>query len=836
MDVSKVPSSLCCGCGVCVDVCPTSAIILREDDFGVLVPQIDSVSKCIHCGLCYGKCPTTNPRFVTDINPESYIVRASDEIRKSCSSGGVFSVISQYILSMGGYVAGVISKGSFAEFEVSNDYGVVMQMRGSKYHSARQNNVYKKVKELLDSGCLVVFTGCPCHVAALYSYIDKDYEKLFTVDIICHGAVPEAYFRSYLADYELDQGLVSVDFRNKDTFGWAARGIVLHYNNKADVVRDFDDYYQAFQCDIMIRESCKNCLFSMPPRQADISMGDYWNAKHVHTEMDDNQGLSLLLINTVKGKSLYTFVEPEFVSEKVEFTKAIAWNRQGNIKVPITRNRFLELFSKTKSFKKSYHYAKEWKYDVGIYGPTNNSNYGGLLTYYALYVVIKSMGYSCLVINNPIINEESTKEDHAREFFRTHTQMSIQRSVEDQWEIGNHVDAIVLGSDQVWNYRLFATWGDLLYLGFIDDSKKKISYSSSFGSSELTIPYKKMWHISKLLNHFDYVSVREKEGALLLSDNFSIDADVVLDPVFLMKMSEYYSLIKESNLDVDGRYVCSYFIDPREDVKLHALRSVSEHLRLKTINITDGNDHLFSNYSEIYRQNKIPVEKGATICDLIKMIRYSQFVVTDSFHATCLCILFNKKFITVQNSWATSRIKNILELFEMENRWVLATVPDDFNIDNSWFDPVDYVKSSRILSKERKSSLDWLKNAIQSSKRIIPFTMEADMVEMKELVKAFKKATHSVIVYGDDKRTIVKIGQDIVSRGVAYCSKKYSINGSEIVITYQDNNVECVWGLTNKNVLDIIVESSTAVCLVIGEDGVPAKLLKCGDLGAHFVI
>jgi len=753
--VSLVSTDDCCGCGVCSNVCPHNAVELVEQYADYKYPRVDSLTRCTHCGLCYDICPAVNPQYRTDRYPESYIVKASDEIREISSSGGVFGVLSKYALSKGALIAGVVWSEKSAKYVLTDDPAIMKKMHGSKYVAANTGTIYSDVKQHLDGGREVIFTGCPCHIAALNNFLKHDFPNLTTVDIVCHGCLPEGMLKAFLNETGLGEDLQSIDFRNKERFGWSSNGTVYNLKNGTTVSRQSNEYYKIFSSDIAARNSCIHCKFSKAPRQADLSMGDYWNAKYTPCALDDGKGLSLLLLNTKKGELLFKKLINDFQKEKTTYDTAMLWNRKGSLPIPITRDRFLNIYDSTKSVLKAFDYATNWKYDVGIFGPTNNPNYGGLLTYYALYKVICGMGYSCLLINNPIINNESTIDTHSRKFFKKHTDISVQRPVNRQTELNDHVDAFILGSDQVWNYNLFATWGDMLYLDFVNDAKKMISYASSFGLDRLTIPDAKITNITALLQRFDFISVREKDGQSILKEHFNIHGDIVLDPVFLMDLQDYSLLEKESEIDTDCRYIGSYLVDPNE-LKISILKDVSSQLKIKFINMTDGNPSVFKMRKPKLESAGFPVLDDVTIYDFINVIKNSEFFVTDSYHAACLCIMFKIKFIVIQPSWATSRLETLLNCFDLRNRWINNQDFNSYKFDDNWLLPIDYVKIDKIWADKKRESMNWLKQAIDSSKRTNHIDCTPKKTTPKSIESMFNKNRNAVCINNDTSLFKVK--------------------------------------------------------------------------------
>ena len=196
----------CCGCHACATACPTQCITMREDAEGFLYPETD-VSKCIDCHLCEKVCPVINPFprpevFPNELpDPLSYAAKIDDEkIREDSSSGGIFTALAENIIRKGGVVFGVRWNEDFKS--VVHDFTETLDglsaFRGSKYLQSIVGDSYKKVRQLLTAKRPVLFTGTPCQIAGLRRFLRKDYENLFTAEVVCHGVPSPKVWRLYL--------------------------------------------------------------------------------------------------------------------------------------------------------------------------------------------------------------------------------------------------------------------------------------------------------------------------------------------------------------------------------------------------------------------------------------------------------------------------------------------------------------------------------------------------------------------------------------------------------------------------------------------------------------
>lgn len=300
----------CCGCTACASICPKDAITMEPDTLGFKYPKVD-LSKCIACGLCEKVC-AFNDSYDKSLNlkePEIYAARHKDmhEIETS-RSGAAFIAISDYVLENDGIVYGV---GYKEHFRVTHKRATTKwernEFKGSKYVQSDLDGIFRQVKEDLKQGNTVLFSGTPCQTAGLNSYIGKKLrENLVLVDIVCHG-VPSPYiWRDYLAYIEkkYKNKVVKVDLRDKSRIGWSGHieSFVLDSGHKIELKIYTNLFYQH----IMFRYSCGKCHFTNTQRPSDITIADFWGWEKTDSEFNkDNKGVSLVLVNTEKGRSLF---------------------------------------------------------------------------------------------------------------------------------------------------------------------------------------------------------------------------------------------------------------------------------------------------------------------------------------------------------------------------------------------------------------------------------------------------------------------------------------------------------------------------------------------------
>lgn len=301
----------CCGCTACASICAHDAIAMVPDALGFLYPKVDK-GKCVECGLCEKVCAFNN-HYDTSLNlnkPSAYAARHKDmnEVETS-RSGAAFIAISDYILEQGGVVYGA---GYTDHFRVIHKRATTKKERdefkGSKYVQSDMTGVFRQVKKDLLDGLIVLFSGTPCQTSGLNSYVGKRLrEKLFLVDIVCHGVPGPYMWRDYIAYLEKKQGapIVWVNFRDKQKYGWADHQETFKFKNGGKM-----SFTDLFYKHVMFRKSCGKCHFTNTVRPSDITIADFWGWEKTDPNFNaDDKGCSLVLVNTEKGRQLFNAVK-----------------------------------------------------------------------------------------------------------------------------------------------------------------------------------------------------------------------------------------------------------------------------------------------------------------------------------------------------------------------------------------------------------------------------------------------------------------------------------------------------------------------------------------------
>lgn len=367
---------LCCGCRACEQACAKKAISMKENSEGFLYPVIDE-SRCVDCGACATVCPFVNADKIKQEPKQVYAaINRNLKDRKNSSSGGVFSALAKNVLEKKGVVYGAaFDENLVLSHQRVDDEKDFPKLMGSKYVQSDLNDVFLRVKKDLTNGLVVLFSGTPCQVAGLKLFLKKDYEKLMTVDIVCHGTPSLKIFRVFVNELEKDLGLKVVDykFRDKRVNGWSCLNscsCVTENENgkKRDVFynRIMNAYSEAFLTGDMNRECCYKCPYADRKRVGDFTLADYWRVYKIFPKIDYSNGVSMFAINTEKGTS---FVNSESIHiDLVESDYAVAAEIGNNAQMlrPGVRscNRdsiYARAFDNPEKFVSSYFKKNEFK-------------------------------------------------------------------------------------------------------------------------------------------------------------------------------------------------------------------------------------------------------------------------------------------------------------------------------------------------------------------------------------------------------------------------------------------------------------------------------------------
>ncbi|WP_196001874.1 Coenzyme F420 hydrogenase/dehydrogenase, beta subunit C-terminal domain [Clostridium sp. 1001271B_151109_B4] len=330
----------CHGCHGCFNVCPKACISMEIDNEGFWYPKVDK-KICINCNLCEKVCPIINTPKREESNSLSYACKNKDEsIRLDSSSGGIFTLLCEYVIKNDGIVFGAAFD---KDFNVYHCYSETLEgcakFRGSKYVQSIIGNTYKQVKNFLKEGKIVLFSGTPCQVSGLDTYLMQKYENLIMIDIACHGVPSPLVYRKYIDNIKNlnNSKIKNIQFREKSN-GWKDYNFKVTFKNGSFIQKMTDNIYmKGFLQDLYLRPSCYSCEFKKPMTSADITLADYWGVQNIHRDFDDDKGVSLVLINSDKGKDVLNNISEKMDIIKTDYDFAI--NNNPSIITPANYNK-----------------------------------------------------------------------------------------------------------------------------------------------------------------------------------------------------------------------------------------------------------------------------------------------------------------------------------------------------------------------------------------------------------------------------------------------------------------------------------------------------------------
>ncbi|MFI3332656.1 MAG: polysaccharide pyruvyl transferase family protein [Rikenellaceae bacterium] len=371
---------------------------------------------------------------------------------------------------------------------------------------------------------------------------------------------------------------------------------------------------------------------------------------------------------------------------------------------------------------------------IGVITLPLHTNYGGILQAYALQRVLRELGHDVSLVERPrrkrrlhpiraiwtlpqrifrryflgdresiLLLERRIEGEYS--VVSQHTQLFVERyisrlSCSNYSDIDSQLlDAIVVGSDQVWRAEYFGSIGDA-YLQFARGwSIKRIAYAASFGDDEWRYSASATRLCRELASMFDWVSVRERSAQELLSVHLGVESSCVLDPTMLLQREDYEELVHRANEPQSGGDLLTYMLDDSPE-RESIIGSIATSRSLTPFSTKGSNSFCVG----LEERVQPPIERW------IRGFMDAEFVATDSFHATLFAILFNKPFVTYCNSdRGATRFHTLLESFELESQ--LITSPCEVDIERCY--SIDWARVNERLDELRSSSLEWLSNALK---------------------------------------------------------------------------------------------------------------------------
>jgi Formate hydrogenlyase subunit 6/NADH:ubiquinone oxidoreductase 23 kD subunit (chain I) len=692
----------CVGCGVCADICPRSAIKMDMDDSGFLFPSVDS-SCCIGCERCSSVCPPMNAEEDAFCCSKSYITASKQSLNIDTFLKKILQPLSKDWIIL---APDLLFNGSGCESLPQ------IKMSKGKYESYVERNMlglYKKIKNSLKNGEHIVFIGVPCYVAALKNYIGRYHDELMTISIACEGVTSGKIVSSYLKEVE-NKEKVSISFSKvTDTrFNEIMIGTKTYPH---------DLFFEGMVSGILTRDSCSNCKIQNAHSLSDFTISNI--DQTLLTSLPIGSSTNEIVVKANSINAIRMLNENQKIKSILIDCENIEMKNGNNCNAD-KKYRFRESL-KRNIYSKALRRSMKDKYDVGLVCIYTIGNFGGALTSFALYKMLMKNGYDVLLIERPLnskhkpaltkIYENSPFPDHAKaDFYPNKEAMHV---------LNNYCDSFIVGSDQMFHVNLYLNFSEWVTLDWVKDSKKKISFASSFGHDTFTGSEDIRSKMSYFMKKFDKFSVREKSGVKVAKDFFDVDAEWVLDPVFMCDPKDYVDLASQSE-SMNG-HIFAYLLDVTEE-KVNVLNHVKDKL---------GMPHeLFSEFSlkpDKFSEFGVELTTGTIERRLTSMIN-SKIIVTDSFHGLCFAIIFKKPFVVIRNAQrGSTRFDSLMSMLKMEDRLVDSC--SDLIRHPELMESPDYGKIHKILDKERARCVNWIVAALNDPKK--KSSSEYDVLEEK---------------------------------------------------------------------------------------------------------
>lgn len=781
----------CTGCGACVNVCPVMAIKLVERDGLFLFPEIDE-SRCLKCGLCLDKCPAKTPR------PEPSKIRdevvygcyvKDDEARARSASGGVFQALARAMLAKGGVVAGARFDAEYrVEHVIVEREEDLAPLICTKYVQSDPKNVYRDIIQYLRSGRKVLFVGTPCQVAALRMVVGNDADQLLTVDLLCAGVPPYGLLKNHLEAIAGCVGSVAnLRFRDKTPTGWKEIRLSFDYSEGCHYTRSWrdDSYLRGFLEYLTIRRSCGKCRFARFPRQGDLSIGDLWTIAEQDFKWLDDRGVSAVIINTDKGAHAFKSIKNTFSKiRRVDLGRLSNTNNvQSHSYAHPNAHRFFAAI-KQQGVRNTDALIDEYlgKNDgVCILNFSDaHANYGSVLTAYALQQKIKMLiGYEPVNVHLWRSEGGDSPIGDLIDFNRENIYSTkLIQSYSDLVNLNKHFRTFIVGPDTVWYNCRFT--GDFYWFlfNFAKFSKNISSYAASFCFPYLInldasrgirseVSQEDIDERKRLMKRFSHVSVREDSGATLCRTIFDVEAEHVLDAVFLLRAEDYNRLLL-GEADASSKHrIATYILYPS---KLSVGLREEIYSQKDILHLREGGDFDKDRHSQEL--------KGVTIKEYLHGIRDCECFVTDSFHGLCFALIFRKQFILLRPSDSyvgSERLDSLIRILGIPRNRFVETIGEFLSALSSSVDYLDLdprlnvwiAKSERylerVLADNKPNKIrDWLESvevSIEDLKKSMPrhLTVKQQVVRVVRgiALRALRLGVISYVITAQSRTLVV---------------------------------------------------------------------------------
>ncbi len=326
-DKKEFAGDACVSCGACASVCKLDAISLTRTTEGFQIATIDQ-NKCVDCGMCRKVCPALNEVDKYQDAAEVYAFKADDELRKNSTSGGAFAALADAVIAQNGVFYGAAQLDDFSVAHIRGESSDdLTKMQGTKYIQSDLTACYAQIENDLKQGRKVLFSGTPCQVDGVKRFINVKNlpaENFFAVDIICHGVPSPAFYQAYIQWLEKEYGsnVTEYKFRSKK-ISWRGSSCYAKLANDQELINDkkLCAFMNVYYSDNITRESCYSCPYTSKNRVGDLTISDYWGLEDLDKSFEDALGVSMILVNTDKGRALFEQSKGEKIAGSIGAAK-----------------------------------------------------------------------------------------------------------------------------------------------------------------------------------------------------------------------------------------------------------------------------------------------------------------------------------------------------------------------------------------------------------------------------------------------------------------------------------------------------------------------------------
>ncbi|MBQ7986825.1 MAG: Coenzyme F420 hydrogenase/dehydrogenase, beta subunit C-terminal domain [Clostridia bacterium] len=336
MEKCTINPNECIGCTACAHSCPTEAIKIQKNTEGFLSAVINDEA-CIKCGICFNVCPVQQGSNAGEEYKEAYACYSKNkDIQNTSTSGGIFYFIAKEILKKDGTVYGATMDENLVVKHIPiQKEEDLHKLQGSKYVQSELGDTYAEIKDRLENDEYILFSGTGCQVTGLKQYLKKDYEKLLTVDLICHGIPSPGMFEDYTAYLGKKYGgkVIAYKFRQKNPKEAQSYDTKIEIQKGAKVIEktisgDDDPFTLNYLQNTLQNKECYKCKFASLKRLSDITLGDYWGIGEAHPDFSKGNSVSLVLLQTEKALSVWENIKSELEFLPTDKEKILKRNRQ----------------------------------------------------------------------------------------------------------------------------------------------------------------------------------------------------------------------------------------------------------------------------------------------------------------------------------------------------------------------------------------------------------------------------------------------------------------------------------------------------------------------------